>query len=285
MDAAARAAAEDIRAGRRGQRIPAPPMPRGEIRVSNSLAYKKDETVSANKRTKNNVVVDSLGYLSFLALVSTGIIMKFVLLPGRDRAAGDPTSVLGLGRHEWGDVHFWASMIFTAAIVVHLLLHWSWIVGVIRKMAGAAAGRYALPALGLPILIAAVPLMGFRGFGGEEEHGTVQRPGVYASQEGRGWAASAVNLSDSRGPAVAGEGSERVEINGFFIRGRDTLADIERMTGVTPAEIATAMNISAPLPANERISSLKDSHNFEMDDLRRKVAGLAAAKRRIPDEN
>ncbi|MBZ0256163.1 DUF4405 domain-containing protein, partial [bacterium] len=78
--------------------------------------------MNANKRTVNNIIIDSIGYISFWVLVSTGIMMKFILLPGRSRGANDPTSIMGWGRHDWGDVHFWASVIFVSAIVIHLIV-------------------------------------------------------------------------------------------------------------------------------------------------------------------
>jgi hypothetical protein len=35
--------------------------------------------------------------------------------------------LLGLGRHDWGDVHFILALLFLVVILVHIVLHWSWI--------------------------------------------------------------------------------------------------------------------------------------------------------------
>lgn len=74
------------------------------------------------KKTDVNFVVDFSALIGFLMLVSTGLLMYLVLPPRSGRSM-----VWGLTRHEWGDIHFWVSVIFLALIVVHTLLHWSWI--------------------------------------------------------------------------------------------------------------------------------------------------------------
>lgn len=74
------------------------------------------------KKTDVNFVVDFSALVGFLMLVSTGLLMYLVLPPRSGR-----NMVWGLTRHEWGDIHFWVSMIFLGLIVVHTLLHWNWI--------------------------------------------------------------------------------------------------------------------------------------------------------------
>lgn len=32
-----------------------------------------------------------------------------------------------MGRHEWGDVHFWCGVVCVIATVVHMLLNWVWL--------------------------------------------------------------------------------------------------------------------------------------------------------------
>ena len=78
--------------------------------------------MTSRNKNKTNLIIEIIAYFAFLVLLSMGIIMKYILLPGRDRATGDPTSLMGYTRHDWGDIHFWASVVFVSAIVVHLLL-------------------------------------------------------------------------------------------------------------------------------------------------------------------
>jgi hypothetical protein len=51
---------------------------------------------------------------------ATGLLMKFVLPPG-----SSSLSVWGMGRHDWGGIHFWLAMALIVLLVVHVALHWA----------------------------------------------------------------------------------------------------------------------------------------------------------------
>lgn len=231
--------------------------------------------MSTNKRTRNNFIIDAIGYMSFWVLISTGILMKYYLLPGRGRGANDPTSIMGLGRHDWGDVHFWASIIFAAAIVIHLVLHWNWIAGVFQKALHASSKKVLIPALTLPILLAFSPLLGTQGFGGDEDQ-VPQRRGRGAMVQTANLPSSpfTVNADAHASENIGGE-TEANDINGFKIRGRTTLQEIEQGTGVTVQEIIIAMDLPDDIQNNERISLIKEKYGFEMDKFRETIKQLA----------
>ena len=46
-----------------------------------------------------------------------------------------------LARHDWKDIHLWAGLAMIVILVVHLALHWQWIVCVVRRYAQAAFCR------------------------------------------------------------------------------------------------------------------------------------------------
>jgi len=89
------------------------------------------------KRTTLNFVLDSISFVNLLLLATTGAIMKWVLPPGSGggygrgfRGGRPPTEVkdlFGLARHDWGTIHFALAVLFVLLILVHLVLHWSWI--------------------------------------------------------------------------------------------------------------------------------------------------------------
>lgn len=54
--------------------------------------------------------------------------MNFLLPPG----SGRWQTIWGMDRHEWGTFHFWIAVIFMAILVVHLILHFPWIVSVVK---------------------------------------------------------------------------------------------------------------------------------------------------------
>ncbi|MDA0990190.1 MAG: DUF4405 domain-containing protein [Verrucomicrobia bacterium] len=90
------------------------------------------------KRSTWISLIDVLAFISFLFLIATGLLIKYVLPAGSGgieahgtgwRAAAQPVSLVwGLTRHEWGTIHFWISVTFLVAIAIHLFIHWRWIV-------------------------------------------------------------------------------------------------------------------------------------------------------------
>jgi len=88
------------------------------------------------KRSSVNFIVDLVAFLDLLCLSVTGFIIKFILPPGsggRGRALhggyGDThiKKLLSMSRHQWGDIHLYLAVLFVVLMVVHIILHWSWI--------------------------------------------------------------------------------------------------------------------------------------------------------------
>lgn len=75
------------------------------------------------KQARINLIVDILAFIGFVFLTASGVLMRYILPPG----SGHYTTLWGLDRHEWGDIHFWISVLLLIALAVHLLLHWRWI--------------------------------------------------------------------------------------------------------------------------------------------------------------
>lgn len=86
----------------------------------------------AINRTVVNIIIDLTAALLFLGMLATGYLLRFPLPPGSNKTY----SLWGLSRHQWGDVHFWISLGLILTMIVHLALHWNWIVTVIGKRFG-----------------------------------------------------------------------------------------------------------------------------------------------------
>lgn len=97
-------------------------------------------------KAKLNFVVDALILVAFLAATVSGVVL--LTMPhggyqgGRNPYYGQ--TVLYLTREGWNDIHVWGSLAMIAGIVVHLVLHWRWIVWMVKRFAGLD-GRGALP--------------------------------------------------------------------------------------------------------------------------------------------
>lgn len=86
----------------------------------------------STNRTVVNIVIDLIATVLFLGMLATGYLLRFPLPPGSNKSH----VLWGLSRHEWGDVHFWISVGLMLVLVVHLALHWNWVVTVIGKRCG-----------------------------------------------------------------------------------------------------------------------------------------------------
>jgi uncharacterized membrane protein HdeD (DUF308 family) len=104
------------------------------------------------------LLIDVVAFVGFLFLTSTGILLRYMLPPGSGRWA----DVWGLGRHDWGDVHFWVSLAFFFVLSLHLLLHWRTALALLRgRRHDGSNWRVILGVVGLVavLLLAAAPLV------------------------------------------------------------------------------------------------------------------------------
>ncbi|MGZ5031165.1 MAG: DUF4405 domain-containing protein [Methylobacter sp.] len=90
-------------------------------------------------RTIITIFVDVAAALLFLGMIATGYVLRFILPPGSNRAF----SLWGLTHHQFGDLHFWISIALLSVLVIHLTLHWKWIVSVAAKRYHRAQASYS----------------------------------------------------------------------------------------------------------------------------------------------
>jgi len=88
-------------------------------------------------RSTLNFVLDLVSFLNLLGLAITGFVMRYVLPPGTgglgrtlhgDSGRGINVEELwSMTRHEWGSIHFYLAVAFIVLMVIHIILHWTWI--------------------------------------------------------------------------------------------------------------------------------------------------------------
>ncbi len=87
-------------------------------------------------KARLNYVLDAVIGVAFLLSGATGV--AFLLMGsggyqgGRNTSFG--TALLSLSRGTWSDLHTWASLVMITGVVVHLALHWKWIICLTKKM-------------------------------------------------------------------------------------------------------------------------------------------------------
>ena len=98
-------------------------------------------------KAKLFLVVDAVILVAFLAATVSGLVL-LTMPRGGYQGGRNPDfgkTVNYLSRDGWNDVHVWGSLAMIGGIVVHLALHWKWIVYTVKRFLGCRRSG-ALPA-------------------------------------------------------------------------------------------------------------------------------------------
>jgi hypothetical protein len=232
-------------------------------------------------RTDWKYIVDTLMFLCILGIVAIGLLMGFVI-PEGPLGAGQSKYFLGLHRHQWGDIHLYLSLAFTALVIVHIVLAWSWIKGKAKGLFGkawkAAVVLTVLAAVILPLLFW---LTASKNDSAYAEFGTGRGRQAASVAEVAGQpmeTAAGVDVHEDR--TVAG----RMEADSaeVVITGKMTLREVERTAGISAKDILARLGLPAGVSLDETIGRLRRTYGFEMQTLRNAVAELLKAKQRLP---
>ena len=79
------------------------------------------------KKNSLNFLADMFLFIDFIALIFTGVLLRNV------PQAMSGTSILGVQRHDWVDLHWVLALSLVLVIFIHLALHWSWAKGSSKK--------------------------------------------------------------------------------------------------------------------------------------------------------
>lgn len=85
------------------------------------------------KRTLLNYWIAVAMFALMLGIALIGVLLGFVIPRGEGFSASRK-QLWGMGRHDWGNVHLWLAIAFLVVLVVHIVLHWSWIVTTTRNV-------------------------------------------------------------------------------------------------------------------------------------------------------
>jgi len=89
--------------------------------------------MTRKNRVSVNLLIELATFVTLLAMIATGLVMKF-LLPFED---SDPLhrgwAVWGWGRHSWGNAHFYLAMSAVTLFLVHWAIHWEWFCHMVHR--------------------------------------------------------------------------------------------------------------------------------------------------------
>jgi hypothetical protein len=239
-------------------------------------------------RTDWKYIIDTMMFVCMVGIVLIGLLMGFVIPEGR-LGPGQSKFFLGVHRHQWGDIHLGLSLVFTALVVVHIVLAWSWFKGKAKGLFGKAWR----PLLGLTLVAAFLipvvfwlctsknnPAYAELGEGrGQQARGVASSDGPsrallsQAGGEARTEASAATH--DPGGEAVAGrkEGASAENI----INGRMALREIEQKTGISAKDLAARLGLPADVSLDETLGRLRQVYGFDMQAVRTAIAKLLEA--------
>ena len=227
-------------------------------------------------RPRLNFLIDAVAFAAFAFLTTTGILTRYVLPPGSGRYA----TLWGLDRHGWGDIHFWVAVVLLGVLALHLVLHWRWVVCMVKGQRSEASGiRVALGIIGLAGLLglAAAPLLAPL-----ERSGTPRQAARLAPASGQ--APQPEALPETTPSPLPLEGTQALpgtqephgssvreaETQGIeAIRGSMTLRQVAESTGVPLEYLVAQLGLPRGVDPDERIGRLRKRYAISPDDVRR----------------
>jgi hypothetical protein len=90
------------------------------------------EVGTKSKRAQYNLVLDLIAAVSFLLVTASGIYLMFA--PSRSSASLTPIIIFDW--YTWDVIHTWSGITMFISVLLHLEVHWVWIVNVTRKILG-----------------------------------------------------------------------------------------------------------------------------------------------------
>jgi len=94
---------------------------------------------------KLNFIIDALMFLVMAAVAGLGFLMKYILIPGKNRVAEYGRHVdlyfLNWDRHEWGTLHLILGYLLLGLLLLHIVLHWRSILSLFRRLVGKKSWR------------------------------------------------------------------------------------------------------------------------------------------------
>ncbi len=108
--------------------------------------------MNADFRTHRNTWVNIAAAAAGFGVLATGAILWLAV----GRGPGTGKIFLDWHRHQWGDLHLACSLVFTGLLLVHLLLHWRWMVNVMPRHVGGKGWLRAAAVTGLTVALIAI---------------------------------------------------------------------------------------------------------------------------------
>ncbi len=241
----------------------------------------------AMSRTTLNFWLDLVSFLVMLGLAMTGGITHFVLPAG----TGHSCTLFGLGRHDYGQIHFYLAVAAVLLVALHVALHWAWVCCVVAKSMGKGQpSRRSQTLWGVVVLGGCGLLLGVGLWWASaqiERRPTLQPRhedhGVGLGANDRGTSMPDAPLSGAiPGSSPAGDTQARSSKGtldkheeacpqGAIINGRTTLQEVAAAAGLTVDAVLRELKVTSPADPQQQLGRLKRELGFSIHDVRKLV--------------
>lgn len=207
------------------------------------------------RRNKLNFVIDLVSLLVMWGLLTTGLLIRYVLPAG----SGHWLALGGWNRHDWGDVHFWLAAGGCLLMSVHVWLHWQWVCATARRFMttrdanGQTRSRTWRNTWGVATILLLVGLTAGLLVAADGSVTKLDRPDAD---------------HDGRGHPTVGRDAHQHEAGDRAIRGSSTLAEVAVVKKMPVAKLRQRLGIPADVPADETIGRLRRQYSFSVQQVR-----------------
>ena len=95
-----------------------------------------------SKITQRNWWIDAVLFGSALIAALSGLYFLYFPSGGYQGGRNPYYNIQVLfSRHTWGDLHMWGGVVMIVIAIIHLILHWSWVVNMTRRMLKDLTGK------------------------------------------------------------------------------------------------------------------------------------------------
>ncbi len=227
------------------------------------------------EKKRMHAIIDAIAFACFVFITATGLLMHYILPPGSGRFI----ELWGMDRHQWGQIHFWISVAFLVVLALHVVLHWKWIISMVKgRPAEGSTYRIALSLLAVAALLvlAASPF-----FAGVEQTGSSPKHQSRSDYSQKKHADSMESqpmtpaVPDEHGnPAPISEKKKDQPAYDETIKGSMTLQELTEVTGIPYQEVLKEMGIPVDIPQDERLGRLSKQYGLTMDSMRNTIESL-----------
>ncbi len=253
----------------------------------------------AKLKLRTNFLIDILMFLCLSAMTGIGLLMKYLLIPGKDRVLVYGKNVelyfWNLDRHQWGTVHLIVSLCMLGLLGIHIILHWKAVINQFKSWFAKKSIRRVLTVIFVILCFALVyfpfrinleveDFEGGRGRYYMERHGIetlqpveqeerleqstepeteIQKPVPDEAEAIKAEPETGIEAEEPVAHEEHAEHDSAIDVQGFM-----TLKEISDNYQVPTSHIKSKLEIPLSISDNERLGRLRRTYGFTMSDVR-----------------